>query len=84
MIIQGKTGEALTKLVSLAPVAATLLYKENKSDDVYKEMVIDVDLIQINDLLRIVPGGQIPADGEIYSGSTFVDESMITGFYYLL
>ncbi len=40
---------------------------------------IPVDLIQKGDIVKVLPGGRIPTDGEIVLGSTHVDESMITG-----
>lgn len=41
--------------------------------------VIDVDLVQKGDIVKVLPGGRIPTDGCIVLGSTYVDESMITG-----
>ena len=36
-------------------------------------------MIQKEDVLKILPGARMPADGKIVMGSTFVDESMLTG-----
>lgn len=46
--------------------------------------VVDLELVQKGDLLKVLPGSRIPTDGVIEFGSTFVDESMITGliFFY--
>lgn len=41
--------------------------------------VISIDLIQPNDIAIVLPGGKIPADGEIVFGETEIDESLITG-----
>lgn len=40
---------------------------------------IDVQLLQKGDILKVMPGSRFPADGTIIGGSTFIDESMLTG-----
>ncbi|MCD2256286.1 copper-translocating P-type ATPase [Lactobacillus sp. CC-MHH1034] len=67
-----KTGSAITKLMDLAPKTAWV-----QSGDTYIEQPV-VDL-QLNDILMIKPGANIPVDGQVLSGSSNVDESMLTG-----
>jgi len=40
---------------------------------------VSIDRVQVGDCLRVKPGEKIPVDGEIIEGSSFVDESMVTG-----
>lgn len=44
-----------------------------------KEEVIQVDEIKIGDILRILPGESVPVDGEIITGTTSLDQSIMTG-----
>lgn len=43
------------------------------------EEVISVDEIKIGDTLRILPGESVPVDGEIISGTSSLDQSIMTG-----
>lgn len=43
------------------------------------EREIDTLLIEAGDVLKVVPGTKIPADGLVVWGSSYVDESMVTG-----
>ena len=44
-----------------------------------EEIEIPIEDVQINDLVVVKPGEKIPADGEVISGESYVDESAITG-----
>ncbi|KAI9912746.1 hypothetical protein PsorP6_005336 [Peronosclerospora sorghi] len=70
---KGKTADALSELAKLQPKTA-LLIREGKRD-----REIPVELVQRGDLLRILPGANIPTDGVVKSGTSSIDESMLTG-----
>ena len=69
---KGKTKEAISKLMDLAPKTATVIRDE-------KEIEIKTEDIVIEDIIIIRPGGTIPVDGIIIDGSSSVDQSSITG-----
>ena len=71
-ISKGRTGEAIKKLMGLAPKTAILLH-----NGVEKE--IPIDEVEIGDLLVVKPGAKIPVDGTVVEGNTAIDESMLTG-----
>lgn len=66
------TGEAIKKLLGLAPKAATVIRDG-------KEIKIPIDQVKIGDLIRVRPGEKIPVDGIIIDGESSIDESMVTG-----
>ena len=70
---KASTSSSLKKLIGLQPDTVTLV-KENG-----EEQILSVSEIQIGNLLRVRPGDRIPVDGLVVSGSSYVDESTITG-----
>jgi len=66
------TAEAIGALVQLAPKSANVVI-----DDF--EVKIPVSLLRHGDHIRVKPGETIPIDGEVISGNSSVDESMLTG-----
>ncbi|MCP4010859.1 MAG: copper-translocating P-type ATPase, partial [Proteobacteria bacterium] len=66
------TSEAIGALVQLAPKSAAVLI-----DD--EEIQIPVSLLRRGDNIRVKPGETVPIDGEVISGTSNVDESMLTG-----
>eukprot|EP01132_Coremiostelium_polycephalum_P002605 gene2605-3229_t len=78
IIAKGKTSEAIKKLMSLQATKAILLGVDI-NDQVIEEKEIDIELVQRGDLLKVLPGSKIPTDGVVVSGSSSVDEAIITG-----
>ncbi|KAF1787943.1 P-type ATPase, cytoplasmic domain N [Phytophthora cactorum] len=70
---KGKTADALSELAKLQPKTALLVEKGKRDRE------IPIELVQRGDLLRILPGANIPTDGVVKSGSSSTDESMLTG-----
>lgn len=71
-VSKGRTGEAIKKLMGLAPKTAVIL--ENGA-----EKEIPIDEVEIGDILVVKPGDKIPVDGRVLGGHTAIDESMLTG-----
>ncbi|PQO30413.1 cadmium-translocating P-type ATPase [Bremerella cremea] len=67
-----KTGSAIRELINLAPPTARLV--ENG-----EEREVPLSEVSAGQELKVIPGDKIPVDGEVISGSSSVDESMITG-----
>jgi Cu+-exporting ATPase len=69
---KGRTGEAIRKLAGLRPQTARVMREGSFSE-------IPVDDIRSGDLIQARPGERIAADGTVVQGTSFVDESMMTG-----
>ncbi len=69
---KSKTNTAVKKLIALKPKTALVKRDGN-------EVTVDVDDLRIKDIVIVKPGGRIPADGNLVSGNSVIDESMITG-----
>lgn len=78
VLAKGKTSEAIGKLLQLAPTTALLLTVDS-AGKVVAEREIDAQLVQRGDLLKVLPGAKVPADGICSWGQSHVNESMVTG-----
>lgn len=67
-----KTGDAIEKLLNLQAKTA-LVIRDGK------EIEVSIHDVQHDDMIIIKPGAKIPVDGTIVEGTSFVDESMVTG-----
>lgn len=73
---KGKTSAALTDLMALAPSMATIY---TDAPACTQEKRIPTELVQVGDTVKLVPGDKVPADGNVVTGSSSVDESAVTG-----
>ena len=71
-IAKGRTSQAMKKLIGLQAKTARVI-----KDD--QELEIPIDEVLPGDVIEVRPGEKIPVDGVVTFGSSFVDESMITG-----
>jgi Cu+-exporting ATPase len=78
---KSQTSKAVSKLAEMAPDSATLVGTIDELGKVVPtiERTLPLVLLQRGDVLLIRPGEKIPTDGRVKSGSSSVDESMLTG-----
>ncbi len=69
---KGRTSEAIKRLVGLQAKEAHVLRNGVVVDIPINDVVLD-------DIIEVRPGERVPVDGEVSEGTSFVDESMITG-----
>jgi Cu+-exporting ATPase len=69
---KGQAGSAIRKLLALEPPIARRIAGATEVD-------VPVADVQPGDLLRVRPGDRVPVDGLVMSGSSAIDQSMLTG-----
>ena len=70
---KGKTSDAITKLMNLAPKVAILVTEDGQEKEVPTES------LQKGDIFLVKPGSLVPVDGIVLEGNSSVDEAAITG-----
>jgi len=68
-----RTGEAIRRLLGMAPKTARRIRSDGSEEDV------PIEHVHIGDRLRVRPGEKVPVDGSVVEGSSSVDESMVSG-----
>lgn len=71
-VSKGKSSQAIRELMELSPKIATVRRGN-------KELQVKSELVMAGDTVIVKPGERFPVDGTVTSGSTSVDESMLTG-----
>ncbi len=69
---KGRASNAIAKLLEMGARQARLVVDG-------EERLVPVEQVGVGDLVRVRPGEKIPVDGEVVSGASAVDESMLTG-----
>ena len=69
---RGRTSDAIKKLIGLQPRTARVIRDGN-------ETTVPISEVRVSELIVVRPGERLPLDGAIVSGSSAIDESMITG-----
>ncbi|MGB7518382.1 MAG: heavy metal translocating P-type ATPase [Spirulinaceae cyanobacterium] len=69
---KGQTSEAIRQLMGLQARDARVIRNGREID-------VPISEVQIDDIILVRPGEKIPVDGEIISGSSTIDEAMVTG-----
>lgn len=70
---KANTSAAIKKLMGLQPKEVVRIGRAGEQE------IIPLSEVRTGDLLLIKPGDKIPVDGELVLGSSYVDESMISG-----
>lgn len=69
---KGRTGEAIKRLLGMQAKSARVQRKGEWIE-------LPADQLQLNDLIQVRPGERVAVDGTVVDGSSYVDESMLTG-----
>ena len=69
---KGKTSQAISRLMDLAPKTATVLRDGTETE-------VPVEEVAVGDKIVVKPGGRVPVDGVVEEGWSSVDESALTG-----
>jgi Cu+-exporting ATPase len=72
MRARGQTSEAIRTLIGLQARDARIVRGG-------RELEVPIQDVQIDDIVIVRPGEKIPVDGEVVSGTSTIDESMVTG-----
>ena len=69
---RGKIGEAVRKLLGLAPTKAIVIRDGQETEIEQKDL-------QVGDIFLVKPGSKVPTDGVVVEGNSHIDEKVVTG-----
>lgn len=69
---KNRSSAAIKKLMGMQPKTVRILRGDT-------ELEIKTDEVRIGDTVLLLPGDRVPVDGEVLTGSTYIDESMLSG-----
>ncbi|MCB9812984.1 MAG: copper-translocating P-type ATPase [Pseudomonadales bacterium] len=69
---KGQTSLAIKKLIGLQAKVAHLVIGKTVKD-------VQISKLKVGDILLVKPGEKVPVDGVVFSGTSYLDESMVTG-----
>lgn len=72
LIVKTRSSQAVKKLLELEPDVAYVVRDG-------KEQQVPLEDVRVGDVVRIRPGERVPVDGEVESGESNVDESLVSG-----
>ncbi len=79
---RNRAASALQSLAALQPKTARIVGKDSStSGSIHPNSALEIplDRVQVGDWVQVLPGEQVPVDGELLQGTTTIDESMLTG-----
>jgi Cu+-exporting ATPase len=74
-----RTGDAVRSLLHLNPPMALLVSRTGQSPDPATPVTVSASSLRVGDHVRILAGERVPADGQVLSGHSTVDESWLSG-----
>jgi|ThiBioDrversion2_2_1062182.scaffolds.fasta_scaffold00851_21 magnesium-transporting ATPase (P-type) len=72
LIVKTRSSQAVKKLLDLEPDVAHVVRDG-------QEQEVPLEQVRVGDLVRIRPGARVPVDGQVESGESDVDESLVSG-----
>ena len=69
---KGRASEAIRGLMSLRPETATVIRDG-------KDVQVPIEEVGVGEQVRVLPGERIPVDGKVINGTSWIDESVLTG-----